>query len=268
MTPQGLVKVVIQCFVCERMGPWQASEAIILRTRAYGESDKIVTFLTADAGKLTGIAKGAKNSRRRFANCLDPFTRVRVQFRTKPGAGLVFMESCDLLEPVGSLTDPAKFAYGSYLVELIDQLTAEGQPIRELYDLLAEGLDAVRHAPATAAFLRSFELRLLHHAGYEPQLQDCARCHAMVSADTGVFLDPMHGSVVCARCRGTTESLVPIAGVTLAALIALKPLSLAEACMRRFPKATAAEAAQVMSRLLALHLPRPLRSVKLISALQ
>src|SRR5438128_8385232 len=84
-----------------RMGPSQRSEAIILRTRAYGESDKIVTFLTADAGKLTGMAKGAKNSRRRFANCLDPFTRVRVHFRIRPGASMAFMDSCDLLQPPG-----------------------------------------------------------------------------------------------------------------------------------------------------------------------
>ena len=250
------------------MGPSHASEAIILRTRTYGEADKIVTFLTQDIGKLTGIAKGAKNSRRRFANCLDPFTRVRVHFRSRPGASLAFMESCDLLEPVGSLSEPARFAYGSYLVELVDQLTAEGQPIRELYDLLAEGLDAVRHGPATATFLRSFELRLLRHAGYEPQLQDCARCHAVVSSDAGVFLDPATGSVVCGRCRDAAESLVRIAGGTLAALTALKLLPLGEARSRRFPGVIAAEAAQVMSRLLALHVTRPLRSVKLIAALR
>src|SRR5216684_9294650 len=105
------------------MGPSQASEAIILRTRAYGESDKIVTFLSADAGKLVGIAKGAKNSRRRFANCLDPFTRVRAHFRVRAGAALVFLESCDLLRPPDGLAEPAKFAYASYLVELVDQLT-------------------------------------------------------------------------------------------------------------------------------------------------
>ena len=63
----------------------------------------------------------------------------------------MFLESCDLLEPVGALVDPSKFAYGSYLVELIDQLTAEAHPVRELYNLLAEGLDALRHGAATAA---------------------------------------------------------------------------------------------------------------------
>src|SRR5664279_1400929 len=120
------------------MGPSQASEAIILRTRAYGESDKIVTFLTDDAGKLTGMAKGAKNSRRRFANCLDPFTHVRVHFRTstRPGSSLVFMESCDLLHSTGSLAEPNKFAYGSYLIELVDQLTEEAHPVPEVYRLL------------------------------------------------------------------------------------------------------------------------------------
>src|SRR5947207_14962423 len=104
------------------MGVSQSSAAIILRSRAYGESDKIVTFLTEDAGKLTGIAKGAKNSRRRFANCLDPFTRVRVHFRIRPGASLVFMDSCDLLQAPTLMATPAKLAYGSYLIELVDQL--------------------------------------------------------------------------------------------------------------------------------------------------
>jgi recombinational DNA repair protein (RecF pathway) len=35
------------------------SPAIALRTRPFGESDKIVSFLTENHGKFTGIAKGA-----------------------------------------------------------------------------------------------------------------------------------------------------------------------------------------------------------------
>jgi DNA repair protein RecO (recombination protein O) len=248
------------------MGPSQASQAIILRTRAYGESDKIVTFLTEDAGKLTGIAKGAKNSRRRFANCLDPFTRVRAHFRSRPGASLVFLESCDLLEPVGALVDPAKFAYGSYLVELIDQLTAEAHPVRELYSLLTEGLGELRHGAATAALLRAFELQLLCHAGYDPELQHCGRCHRRLGAVA--FLDPIHGSIVCAGCRSREEPLIPIEPRTLAALQGLKGLRLNELRGHRLAGGVATEAAQLTGRLLALHLPRPLRSLKLIAALR
>jgi DNA repair protein RecO (recombination protein O) len=249
------------------MGPAQTSDAIILRTRAYGESDKIVTFLTSDFGKLTGIAKGAKNSRRRFANCLDPFTRVRVHFRMRSGASMVFLESCDLLQAPGPLADPAKFAYGSYLIELVDQLTPEAHPVRELYDLLAEGLDELRDAAATAAFLRVFELRLLHHAGYGPQLHSCARCDQPVLAAERAYFDPLDGSVVCSICRAPEQSLIPVAGKTLAALAGAQSAALASVRGHAFSSATASEAAQLMGRLLALHLPRPLRSLKLIAAL-
>lgn len=266
MTPHPLVKVGLQWFAL-LMGPTQTSEAIILRTRSYGESDKIVTFLTDDAGKLTGIAKGAKNSRRRFANCLDPFTRVRVHFRMRAGASMVFLESCDLLRPAGQLTDPAKFAYGSYLIELVDQLTPEGYPVRELYDLLAEGLDELQRGAATGAFLRVFELRLLHHAGYGPQLQSCARCDRPVLSVDRAFFDPLDGSIVCADCRTPGQSVIPVTGRTLTVLAGAKSVKLGEARGRPFTAATAAEAAQLMGRLLALHLPRPLRSVKLIAAL-
>ena len=48
------------------MAAEEATPAIVLRTRDYSESDRIVTLLTATAGKLGGIAKGAKASRRRF----------------------------------------------------------------------------------------------------------------------------------------------------------------------------------------------------------
>jgi DNA repair protein RecO (recombination protein O) len=249
------------------VSPSQSSLAIILRARAYGESDKIVTFLTEDLGKLTGIAKGAKNSRRRFANCLDPFTRVRVHFRSRPGAGLVFMESCDLLQPPSELSEPRKFAYASYLVELVDQLTADGQPVRELHDLLCEGLGMVREGPATAALLRAFELRVLECAGYGPQLEHCSRCRRSVLAGSQAYLDPMQGSVWCAACRTVDQAAVPVSAATLAALAATRGVSLADLRHRRLAPEAASEAAQVMGRLLALHLPRPMRSVKLIAAL-
>ena len=249
------------------MRPSQASEAIVLRARAYGESDKIVTFLTCDAGKLTGIAKGAKNSRRRFANCLDAFTRVRVHFRVRPGASLVFMESCDLLHPPGVLTEPVKFAYGSYLIELVDLLTGEAHPVREIFELLTAGLDELERGPATAALLRAFELQLLIDTGYEPQLTVCSRCRQPLAVSAQAYLDTMTGSLFCAACRSTAQMVIAVAGETLAALDAVKGQPLSTIRDRRFARTIAAEATQLMGHLLAQYLPRPPRSLKLIAAL-
>ena len=61
-----------------------ATPGFVLHARPYGESDRIVTFITEKHGKLTGIAKGARNSRRRFGGTLEPFVHVRVVFQQRP----------------------------------------------------------------------------------------------------------------------------------------------------------------------------------------
>lgn len=249
------------------MRPSQAGLAIILRARPYRESDKIVSFLTRDFGKLTGIAMGAKNSRRRFANCLDPLTRVRVYFRTRPGAGLVFLESCDLLHACEAFAEPGKFAYASYLLELTDQLTGEGQAVPELYHLLDAGLAELERAPATAAFLRTFELHLLHFTGYEPHFETCDSCRRPLRDQARAFLDSAHGTLACSDCRSAEHAWVPLNGDTIATLETLKHTPLAEARAVRLSPALATEAAQLLGRLLSLHLPRPLKSVGLIVSL-
>lgn len=245
----------------------QSSPAIILRARVYAESDKIVTFFSAEVGKLTGIAKGARNSKRRFANCLDPFTRVRVHFKVRPNASLVFMESCDLLQSPGALADPVKLAYGSYLVELVELLTVEAEPVEGVYELLGDALDGLRTGAATGGFLRSYELRLLHHTGFHPQLDACAQCRNPLGNEELLFLDPTFGRFLCLACRQPSQDAVPVHGTTLMTLQALRELSLAEARTCSLDEVTATEAAEILGRLLALHLPRPPRSARFIATL-
>src|SRR5262249_33274729 len=75
-----------------------ASRAYVLRTRPYGELDLIATLLTETHGKVTGIAKAAKHSRRRFGGTLEPFVHVRAVFRQRPHGDLVFFVRCELLQ--------------------------------------------------------------------------------------------------------------------------------------------------------------------------
>jgi DNA repair protein RecO (recombination protein O) len=66
------------------MRPSYATPAIVLRTRPFGESDKIVSFLTERFGKVTGIAKGALRSRKRFVNSLEPLAIINLRFQDRP----------------------------------------------------------------------------------------------------------------------------------------------------------------------------------------
>lgn len=243
-----------------------SSRAIVLRWRPYGESDKIATLLTESAGKLTGIAKGARRSRRRFPNSLEPLARVRVEYRRRPGAGLAFLESCTLLESTVPLTEPIRFAYGSYLAELVDQLTAEEDPAPQVFALLDEALAELGRGPATAAFLRAFELKLLARVGFDPQLERCARCGRAWGEAESALLDLAHGNAICAGCRRAEEATIPVDPVLRTRLAELAGLPLAACRAEPFGPLVRA-AADLSGHLLSLHLPRPLRSVKLIERL-
>ena len=243
-----------------------SSRAIVIRWHAYGESDKIATLLTEDYGKLTGIAKGARNSRRRFANSLEPLARVRVHFRRRPTASLAFLESCDLLASTAELTEPAKFAYGSYLAEITDQLTVEEHPAADVYVLLEEALVTMQRGPVTSALLRGFELQLLARSGFDPPMDRCNLCQRPFDRDDPAYLHLNQGTFSCTDCQVHGEPKADVPHGLLPRLAALRELPMS-ACQAESLGPAAADAANLTSRLLSLHLIRPPRSLKLIAQL-
>src|SRR5512139_777880 len=93
------------------------TEAIVLRLLDYGESDRIVTFCTADFGKIRGIAKGARRSRKRFANALEPFSFSRIRFSRRRPENLALIEDCDGLCHFPSIrNDLEKTLAASYMI--------------------------------------------------------------------------------------------------------------------------------------------------------
>src|SRR5689334_21807043 len=133
-----------------------ASPAYVLRTRPYGELDVIATLLTASHGKITGIAKAAKHSRRRFGGTLEPFVHVRAVFRQRPHADLVFLVRCELLEPLRSFSeDLDRFAAGSYVLDLTDRMVIGRESGHDLYRLVHEALVLLEHGMPADPLLRA-----------------------------------------------------------------------------------------------------------------
>src|SRR5213076_1609929 len=123
-----------------------------------GESDRIVTLITETQGKLTGIAKGAKNSRRRFAGTLEPFVHIRAVFRQRTSSDLVFLVRCEHLANLRSFTrDLDRFAAGSYVLELTDRMVHGRESGEEVYRLVEEALGLLDAGAACEPVLRAFE---------------------------------------------------------------------------------------------------------------
>ncbi len=65
------------------------SEALILRTYPFHEADLLVTFFTRAEGKVRGVAKAAKRSKRRFGGALEPLTHVTAHWDWIPATSFL-----------------------------------------------------------------------------------------------------------------------------------------------------------------------------------
>jgi DNA repair protein RecO (recombination protein O) len=195
------------------------SEALLLRSVDFGESDRIVHFLTRDHGRLTAIAKGARRSRRRFPGTLDVFNRLTIEGRLKPRASMAFLERARLIDAfLGIRVDLARYALASFLVEMLDRLSPEGLEGSEatrLYDFAVESLELIGGAKRPDARLRVWlELRALDALGLRPEFGRCVRC----GRPPGAKLDGKHrvsffvpdGGIVCTACGHALDGLISI----------------------------------------------------------
>jgi len=157
--------------------PLFTTNAIVIRSLNYGESDKIITFFTLDFGKLKGIAKGARRSRKRFQNALGLFSHLRLNFFDKEGMGLVRAESCDILHSFPKIKeDLKKIFYGHYYLELVNEMAGEREGNREAFELLLSFLSNLEKMEAREEQLRLFEIRMLSLFGYRPNMRRCNLC--------------------------------------------------------------------------------------------
>jgi DNA repair protein RecO (recombination protein O) len=224
-----------------------ATPALVLRTRPYGESDRIVTFITEQHGKLTGIAKGAKNSRRRFGGTLEPFVLIRVVFRQRTSSDLAFLLRCELIGTLRAFTrDLDCFAAGSYVLELTDRMVVGRESGREVYGLVHDALALIDGGASFDPVLRAFELHLLTTCGYAPPLDHCGGCARPSDGTENFYLAIDRGGLVCRTCVRPSERVRPVSAATTAELARLAANPLAEAGEDR---ASLTEAAAVTATL-------------------
>jgi DNA repair protein RecO (recombination protein O) len=181
--------------------------AVVLRAVDYGESDRIVTLLTRERGKVSAFARGARVSRRRFGGALEPFTLLAVEARERSGSDLLGLDSVSVLRAHGAIRgDLARIACAGYASELARELVRDHEPHDELLALLLEYLAALDTAPARPAALRAFELGALRAAGLMPRLDACASCGGPVAVEERVRFDPGQGGVLCTTCPPASVS--------------------------------------------------------------
>jgi len=157
------------------------TDALILRTYKLGESDRIVVFLTRDRGKKRGVAKNARQSRRRFGGALEPLTYGRVGYLERERRELVRLEYVEQLRSPLSAVDGDALGYVSYFAELIDEWAQEADPNETLFRLGVSMTDAIAAGVPIEPLARYFEFWLL-------RLQGVYEVDPRLSAEAQAFL--------------------------------------------------------------------------------
>jgi len=247
------------------MRPNHVTAAIVLRHRPFGESDKIVSFFTEEFGKLTGIAKGAMRSRRRFVNSLEPFALVNLRFQERSHSGLAFILAADLVTSFHRLqASLERISYASYLVEITDGLVGEREENRAIYQHLKQGLTFLEENQTSLRFLTAFELKLLRLVGYQPFLDHCKICRGVLDdGDARWQFSLMDGGILCAACARSRKQILPLGATAvevLSALQAEKELSRAS-----LPRSAVGEIRAALLGFIQFHMDREIKSASFLS---
>ncbi len=159
------------------------TEALILRTYSLGESDRVVVFLTRDRGKKRGVAKNARQSRRRFGGALEPMTCGRVAYAERERRELVFINYVEPLRSPLAAIDGEALGYVGYFAELIDEWAQDGDPNETLFRLGASVVDALAAGVPVEPLARYFEFWLMRLQGvYQPDPRASREARAFLDA--------------------------------------------------------------------------------------
>jgi DNA repair protein RecO (recombination protein O) len=152
------------------------SEAIVLRTYPLREADLLVTLFTRNEGKVRGVARSAKKSKRRFGGALEPLTYVRAFYEDRERQELTRLDSCEVLEsPLATEVSYPRAVALAHVAELLDELL----PDREANDTV------FRLALSVLAGLRGTDLWM--PVTYLPDLSECIVCGRTLNGNKAFF---------------------------------------------------------------------------------
>ena len=178
-------------------------QGVVLRTIKLGDADRIVSFVTPGRGKVRAVAKGVRKTKSRFGGRLEPVSHVAIQcYEGRSLDTVTQAESIDHFRAVRE--DLQRVTRATTLLEVVDQVSQEGEADPRLYQMLVGALRALeaRDAPLLVG---AFFLKLLDAEGLCPVLGGCVVCGEEVAL---VAFDITAGGVLCRSHR----SGLPISG--------------------------------------------------------
>jgi DNA repair protein RecO (recombination protein O) len=240
------------------------SEAVVLRTYPLREADLLVTLFTRSEGKVKGVARSAKKSRRRFGGALEPLTCVRAYWEDRERQELARLDSCEVLESplADAVAYPRAVALG-HVAELLDELLPDREANDAVFRLAVSVLRCLR-TDAIWMPVTYFELWVARLAGFLPDLSECVVCGGALDGRRA-FYHALSDGLMCANDKRLASRELSAESRRLAAEIFRLPVEALAA--EPWPRSRAADLRKFVIQVLERHLEKNLVTAAVLEKL-
>jgi DNA repair protein RecO (recombination protein O) len=187
--------------------------ALVLKRRESGETDRRLTLLTVEQGKIDVVAKGAKKSASRLAGVSDPLS-VATMTLAKGKVNQFVTQAQPSRSFPGLRRDYDRLSLAFAWVELLAAILPWGEPDENAFELAISALKQIEDHPKPIVALIWAEQKLLELSGHQPSFESCVvtggavkEAEAWVSASAGGYVSRGHENAFADRLLVRAEVL-------------------------------------------------------------
>jgi len=171
---------------------------LVLRTTDINDNDRMITFFSAEEGKVSVCGKGVRSVKSPHMACVQPFAYAEYVVYRK--GDMRWLKESSLSESFFSVRSTLEgAALASYVTDAAGEFALEGVPDLPLLRLALNTLHLIAQNKKPLPLIKAaFELRAAALSGYSPELDGCTVC----GRDEGeMCLELVDGILVCRKCE-------------------------------------------------------------------
>jgi DNA repair protein RecO (recombination protein O) len=185
----------------------KAIDGLILRETPIGESDKLLTVLTAE-GQMMMTAKGARSMKSKVMPLCRLFTYANLEYYEKNDRRWLSGGSVND-SFFGLNSDIEGFALAAYLMQVAAEITGEGVDATDVLRMTLNALYCIEKKQKPYAQIKGvYELFAACVSGFAPDLSGCGECGCEEHGE--MWLDVMNGQLLCGDCLKKRAGNLPL----------------------------------------------------------
>ncbi len=176
----------------------ESIDGVVVKTWDLGETDRYLSVLTAEKGRISILSKGSHSIRGSQLSVSQLYTYGNFEYYRK-GKTNILKDGTAYQPFYGLSKDLDKMNLSAYLCELVCELTDEGIEAGDFLRLLLNAFHALSYNLKNVEQVKSaFEFRTAILSGYEPDISGCCACG--VAESNPFYFDVMNGAIYCSEC--------------------------------------------------------------------